>query len=771
MTWTLCALRRTCCALTLFLLLASLSGISPVRAGDDRWTSTGGPPGLVYALALDPQNAGVMYAGTGSGGLFKSTNGGQDWVASSQGLPSKAVFALAIDPTHPATVYAGTNKGVYRSDDAAATWLPATSAIPLDSSGSSYIYALSVDPRQPATLYAGTLLGVFKSQNRGQTWQEKNAGTISGGRPSVQSIVIDPQSSNVLYASAEYAGQNTNLFKSQDAGETWAPLTVGLVNAPVSSIAIDPGDSQKVYVGTRGQGVFASADGGISWRQVGKDIIESHVASVAVSGNPATVYAAGMYQSFYRSADSGVTWEGIGGSIGERRPSLLAVDPGQSGVLWLATAGGIYRSSDRGVNWADWSKGVYGAEIVALLPDPASPARVYASAWSGGLYMAGGTGDAPWQALPLGTGLPFNLAVDAADPRRLYASMVYLSPIKETGLYISRDGGQTWQPSADFKGKRIMAIAANAGRVLLGTETGVYISEDAGTTWRQSNTGLPLSKLVGLLDVHPRDTQNVYLMLQTAPSDLYWSNDGGIDWALLHTFETPPNVVVSSPAASGVMYGATNTSVLKSNDGGKSWQKFPSPGSGQVLSLAPHPVVSDTVYLGSSTGAYRSLDGGRTWEAIGLQDQKVTALCIMPANPAQVYAGTADGGIWAFTAVPTLMVEPAGLAFLLEPGAAAPGPKRLVLRDSSGSSFSWTAQASLAAPWLAVSPSTGASVPLSLTISANTGTLPPGSYQSVITITSSLTSTRNSPLQVPVYLYYGPLKRFFFPLIGGLSSW
>ncbi|MDP2725918.1 MAG: hypothetical protein Q8P59_00100, partial [Dehalococcoidia bacterium] len=172
----------------MFLLAILGKGGNPALAGEDAWTSTGGPPGLVYAVVLDPLTKGVLYIGTATAGVFKSTDSGQSWVSMNQGLGTKAVFSLALDPAHPNTLYAGTNLGVYRSEDGALSWSDASSGILRDPFGSAYVYTLVVDPRQPSTLYAGTLMGVFKSQDRGLTWQEKNTGLRIGLRPAVGAL-------------------------------------------------------------------------------------------------------------------------------------------------------------------------------------------------------------------------------------------------------------------------------------------------------------------------------------------------------------------------------------------------------------------------------------------------------------------------------------------------------------------------------------------------------------------------------------------------------
>src|SRR5437899_2516260 len=92
------------------VLLGALLVTSSMTAmgGINSWTSIGPDGGFIMALAIDPVTPATLYAGTYRGGVFKSTNGGESWIAANTGLPDCQVSALAIDPQTPATLYAGT---------------------------------------------------------------------------------------------------------------------------------------------------------------------------------------------------------------------------------------------------------------------------------------------------------------------------------------------------------------------------------------------------------------------------------------------------------------------------------------------------------------------------------------------------------------------------------------------------------------------------------------------------------------------------------------
>ena len=219
------------------------------HAGINVWTSHGPPGGDVRALAIDPSTPSTLYAGTGRGGVFKSTDAGATWGA--VGLPGEDVGALAIDPSTPSTLYAVPYRGsVAKSTDAGATWRGAL--LPY-----YYVHALAIDPNTLSTLYAGTgddegAGGVFKSTDAGATWGAASAGLPYPMLGYVFALAIDPSTSSTLYAGTSGGG----VFKSTDAGASWGELNAGLTTADVFALAIDPITPSTLHAGTS-SGVFS----------------------------------------------------------------------------------------------------------------------------------------------------------------------------------------------------------------------------------------------------------------------------------------------------------------------------------------------------------------------------------------------------------------------------------------------------------------------------------------------------------------------------------
>ena len=165
-------------AVFMLCLLLFQARSQPVWGGMNVWTSFGPDGGTIPALVVNPGDPRILYAGSESGGIFKSINGGANWSSVNAGLPaaSFAVGALAIDPQDPTTLYAGTLGGVFKSTNGGTTWNGASSGLAsigetADLQGSGGVNSLVVDAHNPRTIYAGIWgRGVFKSSNGATSW-------------------------------------------------------------------------------------------------------------------------------------------------------------------------------------------------------------------------------------------------------------------------------------------------------------------------------------------------------------------------------------------------------------------------------------------------------------------------------------------------------------------------------------------------------------------------------------------------------------------------
>lgn len=325
--------------LTLALCLAlSLSmprvGASITRAAETgAWTRFPIYGGNVYSLAVDPVTPATLYAGTVSGGVFRSLDSGSHWTAANSGLNSPWVTSVVINPLAPTTLYAGTySGGVSRSVDGAEHWTPANKGLP-----DLRIAALAIDPLVPTTLYAATVQnGIFRSIDSGATWTSASAGLTT---MDMRCIVTDPGTANTLYAGTDGNG----VFRSTDGGSTWAGVNTGLTNQTVYTLAINPAATSVLYAGTA-DGVFRTADRGDHWTATSAGLANQPVVAIVInSRTPATLLAALYGSGIFSSTDSGATWAAMNTGLTDKNVQCVVIDSRTPAAAYAGTDGAVFR--------------------------------------------------------------------------------------------------------------------------------------------------------------------------------------------------------------------------------------------------------------------------------------------------------------------------------------------------------------------------------------------------------------------------------------------
>jgi photosystem II stability/assembly factor-like uncharacterized protein len=536
----------------------------------------------------------------------------------------------------------------------------------------------------PATLYAVTLGGVFRTADRGLSWAAVNL------RGDVTSLAADPVHAGVLYLSVQGEG----VIKSTDGGAHWAPANGGLPfqNATPRAVALDPARPERLYLITSSSGLWRSGNGGASWRSGGPAGPRS-IAASPVAGTAFLSANGGVYRTF----DAGATWKLAGRGLPAGPADALAVAASDPRTVYAYyDAAGLFRSQDGGASWQRQTSPLSGyGDMVALAISARAPRLLYAAFSNGGLYRSA-DGGARWTGLG---GISDVRALAAAEPRT--SGTVYagtgLTGGTLGGVWWSGDAGTTWtrrsQRLSGLPAAQVGVDPAQPDHLWTAVYGTVYRSLDRGAHW-SARSAIPTdngtwTNLVRRVAVGSasRLYAQVTRFRATNGGDngtfLWRSADDGASWELLlgpsgdpvsaGLFDISPSMPSDLYAVAVDGVGLSSGALLRSTDGGSSWQREGSPGLVCVSGgLAVAPSSPEVLYAGGSgkspapylckppfsTRVARSGDGGATWTdaSAGLPLEVASSLAVDPGNPDVVYVSIAPGaalpegdGVWKST--------------------------------------------------------------------------------------------------------------------------
>jgi photosystem II stability/assembly factor-like uncharacterized protein len=332
------------------------------------------------AVAGSTARPGEYYFGAVGGGLWKTTDGGENWSPVTDGfLNTASVGAVAVCEANPDVVYIGTGEvqwrewilqgdGVYKSTDGGETWEHVGLA------DTQTISRIRLHPTDCDRVYAAAMghpfgpnadRGVFRSTDGGETWEKV---LFVDEQTGAADLSLDPNDPDVLYAGmwqAEMkpwggtdAGPGSGLYKSTDGGNTWTNLTgnAGLPDGLIGKVGVAVGaNSDRVYASFSarpGKGIYASADGGETWQLVndhGNLLARPHYYTrvVADPQDPDTVWV--LTDSLSESTDGGATFERVQAPHADHHD--LWIDPTNSERMVNANDGGANVSTDGGRSW------------------------------------------------------------------------------------------------------------------------------------------------------------------------------------------------------------------------------------------------------------------------------------------------------------------------------------------------------------------------------------------------------------------------------------
>lgn len=512
---------------------------------------------------------------------------------------------------------------------------------------------VELSPTSFDTIYAGAASGgVFKSLDGGQSWTPIFDEALS---LSIGDIALDPSNSNIIYVGTGEVnaggGSQTydgfGLYRSTDAGSTWEHL--GLEDTRyISRVVIDPLNSRRIFVAAMGKlfginsgrGLYRSTDGGQAWEQ--SLFISDSTGCIDVvihPANPDTVYAA--------------MWERI------RRPDRRS---------YGGATCGLYRSYDGGATWQELTAGLpnnspavgrIGISICAAQPDILYAIYADNIGYFDGVYKTTDSGDS-WTRTNDGTlgslyasyGWWFgNIRVDPVNPDIAYAMGL--------DVYKTNNGGQSWFYSSggmhvDQHGLYIHP--QNPNYVVAGNDGGIYVSQNGGSGYTKSPNLAITQFYTGEVDYQ-------------FPERLYGgTQDNGTNRTLTGNPNQWQNIyggdgfyVLVDPSDNNYVYAESQYGNLgRSTNGGTSFQYALSGVAGSRNNwsspLAMDPSNPQVLYFGTER-VNKTVNRAVSWAPISpdlsngppsgnLIFGTITTIAAAPSDPNTIYAGTDDGNVW-----------------------------------------------------------------------------------------------------------------------------
>ncbi len=700
-----------------FATTAAAAPVDPRVSSALRWRNIGPfRGGRTVAAVGVPQTPGLFYIGVNDGGVWRSDDYGRVWTPLFDSQPTGSIGALAVAPSDPRVIYAGSGEGlqrpdlsvgdgIYRSDDAGATWQH------LGLRDAQQIAQLAVDPRDPHRLFAAALghpygpnaeRGVFRSGDGGATWEkvlgpDENTGAAD--------VVLHPRNPDIVFADL-YAARATpwegfaaplssrcGLYKSTDGGTTWRHITRGLPDSTQGlgriGVCVCPSDSARMYaiVGTRGDdegGLFRSDDAGESWRRVNADprLYERDGDFNEVKVDPKNadiVYVANVMT--WKSTDGGAHVEPFRGAPGGDDYHRFWIAPYDSRVILLSSDQGAVVTVNGGATWSSWYNQPT-AQMFHVNVDDRFPYWVYGGQQESGSAGVCSRGDdgaiGPRDWRPVGVDEYSYAVPDPLHPDWIYGSKVDRFDWRTKQV---EDVGPEALRSGQYRIIRTMPLVfsrADPRRLYFGTQV-VFETRDDAKTWRAISGDLtrpspevpPTLGVFTALDFERGTHRGVVYALAPSPrrANLLWAgtddgklwvtHDDGAHWRDV----TPPtltawskvSILEASPFDTLTAYAAINRircddmhpHILRTRDGGATWQEIVTglPDDAPVNVVRADPRTPGLLFCGTQRAVYVSCDDGDTWQSLRL-NMAASSVRDLAIHESDLVAATHGRGFW-----------------------------------------------------------------------------------------------------------------------------
>lgn len=642
----------------------------------------GGMSGRVTAIDVVNNDTDIMYVGTASGGVWKSTSGGIKWDPIFEKEETASIGAIAIQQSNPAVIWVGTGEGnprnslnggfgIYKSLDGGRNW----KLMGLEKT--RHIHRIIIDPTNPDVIYAGAIgspwgehpeRGVFKTVDGGETWQKI---LFVNNKTGVADMIMDPFNPNkLLVAMWEHkrepwffnsGGEGSGIYITHDGGETWQKRTHddGLPKSELGRIglAIARNNTNIIYalIESKKNALYKSEDGGFTWEKINdkSDIGNRpfYYSELYVDPeNENRVYSVFTYVNV--SQDGGKSFEQLMPAYGVDNgvhPDHHAwwIHPTDGSFMIDGNDGGLNITHDGGKTWR-FVGNLPVAQFYHINVDNEIPYNVYGGmqdngSWRGPAYVwrSQGIRNDYWQEISFGDG--FDVVPDKNNSR-------YGWSMSQQGYvnYYDWITGNNYSvrpthPDPDVKLRFNWNSAINIdpfdnSTIYFGSQF-VHKSIDKGLTWKLISPDLTTNdpekqkqdESGGLtMDATGAENHTTILVIEPSPIEQNMLWVGTDDGRVHYTLNGGESWVDVSMNIKGLPTGSWIAQIKASNKR-----------QGEALLVA-----NDYRRFNYSPYVYRTTNYGKSWESIVDKDDVLSyALCIVedPVEKELMFLGTDDG--------------------------------------------------------------------------------------------------------------------------------
>jgi len=678
------------------------------RSAVDSWELMGPTNigGRITDVEMPADDLNTIYVGTAAGGVFKTDDGGTNWDPIFDDAESLSIGDMALAPSNQSIIYVGTGEcnggggsltydgyGVYRSNDAGATWAHAG----LENVGT--IGRVVVHPTQPDIAYVGATGNLFsKNENRGLyktvdggiSWDKVLFINDSTG---VVDVAIHPTEPDILYVATwertrtvnriTYGGAGSGVYKTIDGGANWTELTNGLPTNPALTgriaLAIAPSAPEVVYAsfaraaGSQ-EGFYRSADGGDSW------IVRNSVDIIGTSfmwwfgrinvapNDPQIVHFSGFINQ--KTTDGGQNWQEtfVDAHVDQHATFIHPLNPD---FVLAANDGGLYKSTDGGLNYEHFT-GLPITQFYACSFDFTNPDRLFGGAQDNS-PMRTTNGDIDgWDVIFGGDGF-----ITMSDPENsdiVYTESQFGNLVKsvengDRGTFSTALSGIGPADRRNWK-TPVVIDPANPTTLYYGTYR-LYKSTNRADNWTPISEDLTrgdqrITRRYGTITTISPSVLNDDLIYVGTDDGKVWSTEnGGTTWNDLSM--ALPNRWVTSVAASpfaenevyvtysGYRFGEPSGHVYRSADRGQTWSII----DGNLPEVPVNDIIitptTGHLCLATDIGVFISENDGVNWELLGAELPNVVVNDLDYHAPTRsLLAGTYGRSLYKYTFSPPL---------------------------------------------------------------------------------------------------------------------